>query len=912
MSNISLDNPLLLLLMIPLAVLFVVPFAVVIRKDNINGHNIASGILHILMAVIIAFVAAGTSIVTTMTETDVYVVADVSYSANRNLDRVDGYIEDLNKSLPANSRLGVVCFGRDYKLTTHLGERFTTVKNRGVDDTATDILGALDYTGSLFRDNVIKRIVLITDGKQTNESDSNALKRQVDALADRKIHVDAIYLDDNISANAREVQLSGVRYNDTTSLNRTTTASVTVSCSCPEYATVDGKQVPYYTDAEFTITKNGEYYDRKSASLSRGSNSVSFTLDTSEEGTFEYEVTVSCKAGEDANDKNNKQTFTQVVSGKSRVLFIASSYDDYYALTDFYGNQAEIEARVGTRNVPFTVEELCEFDEIVISNIDVTELNDYEMFLASLDTVVSLFGKSLVTFGNTYVQTKPMGELKALGNMLPVTFGKTEGASKVYTLVFDTSYSMEQWYNLARAKTAAKELVNMLADDDRVAIVQFNGNAEPVIMPPAPLSNDRAKVLDAIEALDTAQSTDIGLGLEAAYQFMRDIEASKKNVMLFSDGRNGGNVNAALSPDRVATKMRAEGITVSTLFVGKGSMTATEANRAIALLNTVSRNGGGEYIDISTDENLEKALGGNETLNPDTTGGMSNVHLRRSADDVVKGMEPGAWNNAIVRNFYNAAFKNSGVTNVLTVDVTVNNEYRERPLYSYWNYGNGRVATFTGVMSGKISDKDNGSCIPDAHKATFYQLFRNALNVNIPAEKNNYPFVLDVQRGDGYATVTLTPEEVRADAKVEISVTSPDGNTVTRAMTFGSSAYTYTLVTPDVGSYKIDVSYQYKDNKPFTAFRALNIAYPSEYDSFTVFDAATLHKMIGANGIVSENGAFKIVNDEKEVGLYSVSLSMPLLIVCVVLYAVDIAVRKLKWEDIVSFFKRKGKVKKSR
>ena len=38
------------------------------------------------------------------------------------------------------------------------------------------VITALDYAGSLFRDNVIKRIVLITDGRQTDQSDANALK----------------------------------------------------------------------------------------------------------------------------------------------------------------------------------------------------------------------------------------------------------------------------------------------------------------------------------------------------------------------------------------------------------------------------------------------------------------------------------------------------------------------------------------------------------------------------------------------------------------------------------------------------------------------------------------------------------------------------------------------------------------
>ncbi len=202
MSNINFDNPWLLFLALPIAVLFIVPYAIAIRKDNLNGHNIASGIIHIIMALIIAFVAAGTSIVTTVTETNVYVVADVSYSASRNLDTIDSYISDLSKSLPKNSKMGVVTFGKQYQLLTPLGDKTQSVKNSTVDDSATDIISALRYTGELFREDVIKRIVLITDGKQTAETDSNALKRQVDALAERNIHVDAIYLDDNIKRNA--------------------------------------------------------------------------------------------------------------------------------------------------------------------------------------------------------------------------------------------------------------------------------------------------------------------------------------------------------------------------------------------------------------------------------------------------------------------------------------------------------------------------------------------------------------------------------------------------------------------------------------------------------------------------------------------------------------------------------------
>lgn len=102
MNSISFVNPWLLLLIIPAVAVITVPFVFAVRSDNRNGHNIASFVLHIVMAVIIAFAAAGTTVVTVITETDVFVVADVSYSANINLDTVDGYIENLQNNLPRN------------------------------------------------------------------------------------------------------------------------------------------------------------------------------------------------------------------------------------------------------------------------------------------------------------------------------------------------------------------------------------------------------------------------------------------------------------------------------------------------------------------------------------------------------------------------------------------------------------------------------------------------------------------------------------------------------------------------------------------------------------------------------------------------------------------------------------------
>ena len=194
MSSINFVNPYLLFIAIPLVALIAVPSAIAIRKGNRNAHNITSIVIHLVMAALIAFSAAGLSVLTVETETNVYVLADISYSADRNLDTVDSYISELSRNLPQNSKMGLITFGRNCEVLARPGEKIKSVKTSIADNTETNIASALEFTGRQFGQNegVIKRIVLITDGRQTDTRDSNAVKRAVDALAEQDIKVDAI------------------------------------------------------------------------------------------------------------------------------------------------------------------------------------------------------------------------------------------------------------------------------------------------------------------------------------------------------------------------------------------------------------------------------------------------------------------------------------------------------------------------------------------------------------------------------------------------------------------------------------------------------------------------------------------------------------------------------------------------
>ncbi len=895
MSSINFDNPWLLFVALPLVVLTAVPFALAIRKDNINGHNVASGIIHVLMAVLIAFAAAGASVITTVTQTDVYVLADVSYSASLNLDAVDGYIDDLSGNLPANSRMGVICFAKGHKLITRLGEKFTTVKDSGVDDSSTNITDALSYAGSLFRDDVIKRIVLITDGKATDGSSDDALKRQINSLAERKIHVDAIFMDNNMKGDVTEVQMSGADFSSSVSLGREEQVKLTVRANCPE----NGSLSPV-----ITLYKDGELYKTATPAMIKGENTVSFPLDTAVAGAHDYRAVIECDG--DFNGKNNEISFTQSVSGKTDILLISNNYADDTAIKKLYADKiaagsASVTSYINRTDIPITVEELCRYDEIIISDYDVSKAEASETFLKNLDTVVSLYGKSLLTFGDTHIQGNADGGLSALSDMLPVMFGKSEQAPKIYTLLIDTSRSMETLLKLDRAKKAAKQIVNMLSSEDMISVVEFNGDA---FIPQSPIlvSAGRESVLAKIDALEVRQGTEMGSGFDYARRIMEQGVYSEKRLVLISDGLDHGTTDVCAK----VRQLRALNIYTSVLDVGRGMDKGQAATAAANLLKDIAAFGNtdGVPLDISTETNLDSVIE-NELSEgvTDYTGGSSWISVNRRKDDALNGLSEDDVKNNYVKGYIKSAAKPNAAT-VLNVsywatmpEASAEDERMEikAPLYAYWKYGNGKAASFTSSLTGNWTSSMDGE-IKD-------KLFTNVLDTAVPDEKVDYPFQFVLERSSATAKVTVSPANVRNDAWAKYSVTDPDGNVTEGEMSFGGLSYGYSFVTPSEGKYTVTVTYGYGDYTK-TATKYLNVDYSPEYDSFALYDASALIRGVGANGKVSTDGKLKIENDDKEVGRYNLSLAMPLLIACVVLYAVDIAVRKLKWEDIKSLFGR--------
>ncbi|MDE6691389.1 MAG: hypothetical protein K2K04_05400, partial [Clostridia bacterium] len=430
-------------------------------------------------------------------------------------------------------------------------------------------------------------------------------------------------------------------------------------------------------------------------------------------------------------------------------------------------------------------------------------------------------------------------------------------------------------------------------------------------------SNRKQEIIDAIDALEVRQGTNIPAALQFAVPTVTGGNYAERRLMLFSDGMNFTTDDSSQSVRETVLSLRGRGVVTSALDVGRTGVSEDASALAKDLLVSIADNGDGTYMDISSEQNLEEVIGKELPADVNNNEGetYSEFIVKRS-DDVLDDFDADsvrALGNSLINRVLFSRAKGAATT-VLAANFRNLSSSVEVPVYSYWDYGKGKVASFAAGLS--IGGDGSGAWL-DMSDSLRDLLLQGIMRSNVPEQKIREPFTLDIEVNNGYAEVTLLP----AEKKVEVAVTSlgitfesGDRKTNVAAVPLIADNANGTLVrtfdTGEEGKYTVTVKYREREkSEEYTVVRTVHVAYSAEYDSFALYDEGTLHKMIGANGNVYR-GSFEIVNDDGEVGLYNVSLSVPLLIVCVVLFAADIAVRKLKWEDIKSLFNRQKKVKK--
>ena len=873
MRNISFDNPYLLLLIIPLALCVLLPFFIIRNKDNKAVTWTVSVVSHIVIIVLVALAAAGLASTSVLTKTTLYVVADVSYSSNENLDKIDEHIKEIQENLPVNTTLGVVCFGRNCAITTSPGRRVVSVKEAQVDTSQTDIVGALSFTEALFDGESLKRIILITDGNDTANNSSGSLASTVERLTENGVRVDAIFLDNSVKEGQVEVQLMETEQCESTYTGSKNEAKFLVQSSIDTEIMLELYRRPKIEGEEPGELERLNYTVFKAYS---GLNTITMELPT-EEGTYEYQVKTVAEG--DISEHNNTRSFSQKIAGKQKILLVTGIASEVDMIKALYGGKAEVEAYIVNSpkdNAPFTIEALSQYDEVVLSNVDIRNIRNSNAFIDSLDMVVSQYGKSLITMGDLGIQdNRDDPTFVKFAELLPVSYGSANRAGRFYTIVLDVSHSMFMASKFTTAKSSAINLLSVLDDEDYVSVIIFSGEVD--VLQPKMVKECKESYINTINSLTTEHGTDLGLALDDALTTIKDLKYEENHIMIISDGFSFTNEYDA---QKIAKDLYNEGATISainTYFPADG------ASGSVTLKGVVNAGTGGNYYEIKRPEDVYDAVFGKiaEDISDTVIIKEGIVNIAKYDDDMVQGFFefPNASQYIVSLEKYDAVVP-------LTVTYKRANESQQTiPLYAYRMHGNGKVSSFTSSLSGSWTRNWT-----DDVKEKFVS---NMLISSTPTKRVDHPFTLDVIYNEFNATIDLIPSVLNPLATTTLRITTPDGRTVTRNLTFDSKKFSYAMTTNMVGTYWIDATYSYDDVSYNTA-TSFDIPYLPEYNAFATFDRFTLYEFMRDNGEVAVDGLPNMENDPDSLTTYKVSYVIPLLLAAIVIFVADVFVRKLR------------------
>ncbi|WP_437676361.1 vWA domain-containing protein [Sorangium sp. So ce131] len=168
-------------------------------------------------------------------------------------------------------------------------------------------------------------------------------------------------------------------------------------------------------------------------------------------------------------------------------------------------------------------------------------------------------------------------------------------------LVLDVSGSM-QGEPMARARDAARALVDKLDANDDFSLVTFSSDAQ-VRIPDGPVGPRRAMIKTTIDGITEGGGTNIGRGLELGYVQATQPgipEDAVKVVLLLSDGRANAGITSSDRLSRLALDAFQAGIQTSTFGLG--------ADYDGALMSSVASDGAGGYYYLRDPDQIAPAL----------------------------------------------------------------------------------------------------------------------------------------------------------------------------------------------------------------------------------------------------------------------------------------------------------------
>ncbi len=724
-TGITFENPWLLALF-PVLAAFILITGRRLRAGSVIRKRVTLVLrLMLIFALVLALTSPG--ILQRPKKTATIFIADVSDSIRDKTNEMEEFVKEAINQASNNDVTGVISFADETRVIQMPEDAvsFSTLKSRIKSD-STDMEKAIITARSIIPGDYSKRLVLLTDGRET---EGNALEA-ARLLARLGFTLNVVPFK---SEEKPEIQLSEFTAPKQVNAKERFDVTIKVKSNVNTKATIR-----LYGNRTLTAEKQVDLY--------KGDNLFTFNDMIDQAGMVSYTAEVSAEV--DTVFQNNQlSAFTQI-SDSPRVLLVEKGTSGEN-LARYIENSAYI-VRVQPDQVPTTLQEIMLYDAFILADIS-AEWLDSE-FLKLLEQAVQNQGKGLLTIGgeNSYA---PGGYRNTpLQTILPVDMdisSKEEDPDLGMVLVIDKSGSMSSGqYGITKlelAKEAAIRAAEVLESKDQLGVIAFDDAIQWVIKTEPLVKKGRA--IDLIGSIRPGGGTQILHPLEEAWQNLRTKDTKLKHIILLTDGQA-----EKYGYERIIEGVREDGITLSTVAIGEGADTM--------LLRALAYGGGGRYYQTDEFSDIPSIFAKEAFL-----AGQKYIQNRSFYPELVTSMGILKGIEAVPQlDGYVATKAKATARTVFRSDI-------QDPVLAVWQYGLGRTAAWTSDIQGVWTSQ--WSMWQDA------PVFWGNLTGWLIQKNLNAGYTLETNIENGKAVITLSSEQESTlyEEAVKGTLTSPDGKT---------------------------------------------------------------------------------------------------------------------------------------
>ena len=851
--SVHFNNPWLLFVIIPAAALMLFPYFRLKKQHRRTRNRVISLVLHSVILVCLTLLLAGLSFTYTQVniKKDVILLVDVSDSVQGSEDEMTDFIKSVLSEVDSGYDVNIVTFANGCVKSSKMSANSVTPDKIFNSDEAparyaTDISSALLFARDQFSSPRDGRIILISDGQET---DGNAILT-VQTLAEEGIRVDTKYFP--FKGYNREVQITSVEA--VMSDDVTAEVFVTVDSTVAQAA-----QLSLYDNDEPLVTGYN-------VNLSGGRDV--FSMSQRLPAAPLHVICVKIDAAQDTLAQNNTYYTYLNLEVSTKTLLVDGGGRGTEALSGVLDDSFDV-TKITLNQLPNSVEELCRYNEVILMNVANSDLP--AGFDRILTDYVKVYGGGLYTVGGdkAYVQEDMSGT--KFEELLPV-IANTDAKTLGLLLIIDSSGSMEEKVgNSTRmdlAIDAAVASVDLLKPDDYVGVISFNQTADPVVDISSGSMDRKNLIVSKIKGIGTSKGTYYYDALEQASMMMQSFNKTElKHVIFLTDGEP---VDTNRSYMNFIDQMARSGITLSTIALSASAPEDTAKEMA--------ERGGGRFYSVVKESELKRIM------EEETTTAAGQYYNEVEFTPSIVGHTAavaGISKMPELGGFYGSRIKD-GATMVLG--------YKGSPIYAEWSCGAGRVGSFMcdlyGDWSANLFTDESGVRFITNTVSSLLSKELNKQGSDVSADFTNNNFTTE-------ANVTARLEDGET---LVAQIRKPDGTSsflqleqvtdTTFACSFTTDkAGIYTLCISKIGRNGTTEYYSY------TAF-----SYSKEYSALAD-DSACFAFMQN----LSENGkgsqlfsAENLFGKENESVESNFNPALVFLIICSVLFLLDIVVRKFK------------------